>query len=73
MLPGIFNTHFNLSIGVPRTDTCALCDEFEVAPGGTDDPEEVHRLQKEKQEHLRKAQQSYSELRTSTDMAVIRF
>ena len=22
-----FNTHFNLSFGVPRTDTCATCDE----------------------------------------------
>ena len=64
-----FNTHFNLSFGVPRTDTCACCDELNVALGDTKDAEEVHRLQQEKQEHLRKAQQFYAELRASTDMA----
>ena len=51
-----FNTHFNLSFGVPRTDTCARCDELNVALGDTKDAEQVHMLQQEKQEHLRKAQ-----------------
>ena len=54
---------------MPRTDTFACCDKLNVALGDTNDAKEVHRLQQEKQEHLRKAQQFYTELRASTDMA----
>ena len=25
-----FNSHFNLSFGIPKTDTCATCDELNV-------------------------------------------
>ena len=64
-----FNTHFNLSFGVPKTDTCAVCDEYEVDVHDAASNTEKQRLQGAKQEHLRKSQQFYTELRTCTAMA----
>ena len=63
-----FNTHFNLTFGTPRTDTCVTCDELKVKIDDAVD-EEKGKFQEEKELHLRKAQQFYTELRTSTRMA----
>ena len=34
-----FNTNFNLSFGLPKTDTCATCDEQNVKIGDSCDSE----------------------------------
>ena len=64
-----FNTNFNLSFGVPKTDTCATCDSLDVTISDTVDTIEKQKLQDEKQAHLMKSQQFYAELQTCTTMA----
>ena len=48
-----FNSNFNLSFGVPKTDTCATCDSLDVT---IIDTVEKQKLQNEKQAHLMKYQ-----------------
>ena len=64
-----FNTNFNLVFGRPKTDTSATCDVLDVKVRDTIDGNEKRRLQEEKERHLRQAQQFYTELCTSTQMA----
>ena len=64
-----FNTHFNLSFGTPKTDTCGVCDELTVKIRDAKNVAEKSHFQEEKEIHLRQAQQFYAELRTSTEMA----
>ena len=52
-----FNTHFNLSFGLPKTDTCARCDELNIKINDATDETERQRLQAEKHEHLHMAQE----------------
>ncbi len=47
-----FNVNFNLSFGVPKTDTCSKCDELNVQINDACDPMERQRFQAEKQVHL---------------------
>ena len=63
-----FNTHFNLSFGMPKTDTCSKCDQLNVAISGSDGVEK-QKLQDEKQAHLQLAQEFYAMLRTCSEMA----
>ena len=51
-----FNTNFDLSFGLPKTDTCATCDELNVKIGDSTDSEEKRRYQDQKQKHLRESQ-----------------
>ena len=64
-----FNTNFNFSFGLPKSDTCATCDELNVKISDSANSEEKHKYQDQKQKHLRESQQFYTELRTSTAMA----
>lgn len=64
-----FNTHFNLAFGTPKVDTCTTCDEVDTKMRDVSDANEKKKLQEEKELHLRQAQQFYTELRTSTQMA----
>ena len=64
-----FNTHFNLSFGVPKTDTCSKCDELNVQINDATIPTEKQKFQEEKREHLHLAQEFYAEMRTSTEMS----
>ena len=63
-----FNENFNLSFGVPKTDTCGRCDELNVLINDACDPMEKQSFQTEKQVHLHIAQEFCSELRTCTAM-----
>lgn len=64
-----FNTNFNLPFGTPKTDTCTTCDQQNVKICDSIDGNEKRRFQEEKKVHLRQAQQFYTKLRTSTQMA----
>ena len=64
-----FNSHFNLSFGIPKTDTCAMCDELNVKINDASDPTQKERLKTEKQTHIHAAQEFYTELRACTEMA----
>ena len=64
-----FNTHFNLGFGVPSSDTCGTCDAINIKIQEAKSTEDKHRLEEEKESHLRKSQQFYSEIRTCTEMA----
>ena len=64
-----FNSHFNLSFGVPKTDTCATCDELNVKINDASDSTHKERLQTEKQAHIHAAQEFYTQLRSCTEMA----
>ena len=64
-----FKTNFNLSFGVPKTDTCATCDELDVKIDDEADAEKKQTLQGIKQAHIRESQQFYAEMRTCSAMA----
>lgn len=55
----IFYTEFNLKFGLPRSDTCGTCDRYQ-SKSGCDDPEEVKKLNIEKELHLIKAEKFYA-------------
>ena len=64
-----FNSHFNLSFGIPKTETCATCDELNVKINDASDPTQKERLQTEKQTHIHAAEEFYTELGACTEMA----
>lgn len=55
----IFSTEFNLKFGLPRSDTCGTCDRYQVKLTCCDDPEEIRKINNEKELHLRKAEKFY--------------
>nr|CAH7751893.1 unnamed protein product [Callosobruchus chinensis] len=52
----VFKNEFNISFGVPRTDTCAKCDELTLKIESAEDASAKNRLMVEKDLHLRKAE-----------------
>lgn len=52
----VFKNEFNISFGMPRTDTCAKCDELTLKINSTVDIETKQKLIQEKDLHLRKAE-----------------
>ena len=64
-----FNTHFNLSFGVPKTNTCSTCDELNVKIRDASDAVTKQTLEGEKQIHLHASQEFYTELRGCTKLA----
>lgn len=58
----IFNTKFNLRFGVPRSDTCDLCDSLFIKMKSTDDPHKLRELQIESQLHHARADSAYTSL-----------
>lgn len=59
----VFNTEFNLGFGLPRTDTCARCDELAVAIK-VSSGEEKEQLQQEWDKHQEEAKAGYDSKRT---------
>ena len=65
----VFNTDFNMSFCVPRTDTCSKCDQLELSihdAQNSSDQERMPPLKEEKDMHLRKAQGAYDKLKFFT-------
>ena len=62
-----FSKNFNICFGYPKSNTCSTCDQLEVQLGasGNDAGKDSVRLQKD---HLRKAENFYSSLRTNTNL-----
>lgn len=50
----IFNKEFNLGFGLPRTDTCARCEELEMALKSCKETAEIDRLLDERRSHQEK-------------------
>lgn len=50
----IFNFHFNLSFGTPKTDTCKLCDSLQIKIEAATSEEDKKRNIDAKEVHLRK-------------------
>lgn len=55
----IFQSKFNIKFGLPRTDTCTICDTFIQKIAAVENDEAKAVLEAEKQLHLRKAQAFY--------------
>lgn len=61
--------NFNLSFGYPRTDTCQTCDRLKVLVEHEIDPEIKQQLVVEKEVHLRKAEDFYTNLKLYCEKA----
>lgn len=59
----VFNAEFNLGFGLPRTDTCARCDELALAIK-VSSGEEKEQLKKEQTKHQEEAQAGYDSKRS---------
>ena len=59
----VFNGHFNLSFGLPRSDTCSTCDEMKLKIDATSDERGKAALKKELNEHHRDAERGYKSLK----------
>lgn len=62
----IFNKEFNISFGYPRSDTCAVCDEFQIkvkSLSAENDKDEIRKLTVMNELHKRKAEAFYSRKR----------
>src|SRR5258705_9830807 len=56
----VFNSSFNLKFGLPRSDTCAICDKYKHDIEATPDEEEKNNLRTQHQLHLAKAETFYA-------------
>ena len=65
----IFQTSFNLSFGLPRSDTCATCDAFKISVTSTTDEEEKAALQKKLHDHHKEAETGYKSVRADKEAA----
>ena len=63
-----FNQNFNISFGYPKTDTCSMCDQLQLQLDAASEAVKAH-VQQQKEDHLRKAETFYSNLRTDTKLA----
>ena len=63
----IFNEEFNLSFGYPRSDTCQLCDELNLAISSSSAEERLTELNLELAQHQLKASHGYQALREDTE------
>ena len=59
----IFNTEFNLSFGLPRTDTCARCEALDIALLSSGGDDEMNRPLEECREHQEKGENGYKSKR----------
>ena len=64
-----FNQNFNFSFGYPKSDTCSTCDQLEVQLNASSDSAVQSSIRLQKEDHLRKAENFYSSLRTDTILA----
>lgn len=56
----IFTSKFNIRFGVPRSDTCTMCDELLQKLNACSNEDEKRHLNIQKELHLRKAEAFYS-------------
>lgn len=56
----IFTTKFNIKFGLPRTDTCTMCDMFRQKIEASKDKQEEKKQEALKELHLRKAEAFYT-------------
>ena len=63
------NQNFNFSFGYPKSDTCSTCDQLEVQLNASSDSAVQSSIRLQKEDHLRKAENFYSSLRTDTILA----
>ena len=63
-----FNENFNLCFGYPKTDTCGTCDSLRIQLDLADESQSTA-LRSQKEDHLRRAENFYSSLRTNTILA----
>ena len=64
-----FDTDFNIGFGIPRSDTCAKCDQLEIAIEEEKDLSKQEKLKKEKELHIRNAEMGFSLLKSIKDSA----
>lgn len=67
----IFNTHFNIGFGTPRTDACSTCISLDERRKIEDNPEKKNQLLVEKRVHLLKAKAFYNLLREKKENLII--
>ncbi|CAG9793086.1 unnamed protein product [Diatraea saccharalis] len=63
----VFNRHYNLGFGTPRTDTCSKCTELLEKIKNSRDQSEKSKLMAEKRVHSLKAQYFYRLLKEKAD------
>ena len=63
-----FNENFNLYFGYPKSDICGTCDSLNVQIGSAEGAQKTL-LCSQKEDHLRRAENFYSSLRTNTHLA----
>lgn len=64
-----FNTHFNMSFGKPRTDTCQECDMLDKKQNSCKTKEESRDIKNQKELHLRRAEKFYQRLKEMSTCA----
>lgn len=65
----IFHKKFNIKFGLPRSDTCAICDSFIQKLSAAENDRIKASIEAEKELHLRKAQAFYDLKRTWREKA----
>ena len=58
----IFVTEFNLSFGLPRSDTCAMCDTLNNKITAEPEGDEKRQLQQQLEFHQRKGEKGYEDI-----------
>lgn len=65
----IFNEKFNLRFGMPRCDTCKLCDKLLLQIVAAETEEQRTKFLHESKLHHRKAEKAYSSLASDNEAA----
>ncbi|KAF2893056.1 hypothetical protein ILUMI_13126 [Ignelater luminosus] len=65
----IFNTEFNLGFKAPATDTCNMCDEYQILFKGASNVNQQTFVQEKYEKHLAEAQQRYQTKKADKETA----
>ena len=68
MYRNYFNENFIISFGYPKTDTCPTCDQLQIRLIAADDTLKGS-IREQVEDHQRKAESFYSNMRTDTSLA----
>ena len=63
-----FNENFHISFGYSKTDTCPTCDQLQIQLDTADDTLKGS-IREQVEDHQRKAESFYSNMRTDTSLA----
>ncbi|XP_039968959.1 uncharacterized protein LOC120780771 [Bactrocera tryoni] len=66
----IFNAEFSLRFGLPRSDTCKLCDKYYIETIAAEDQNKIRCIEKLAEAHHKKAEKAYSKLSDDTKSAL---